>query len=213
MPDCPEGKILNPSTNRCVNINGAIGKKLSSNSEKRNTKTKSNINASANEKGCPTGKILNPATNRCVDSKGAIGKKLLKNTNDTNDKTNASANNKEKKILIIDDAPEPDLKEPERSLKKLLPNIPASYFYNIDDVILKINDTGYSRDYKLNITKKEIKDLNDIYDDVLERMNGIKSSNVKTKYMSFMNYHKERQSKIQELYNSLLVAKNKQQKK
>lgn len=211
MPDCPEGKILNPATNRCVNINGAIGKKLSSNSEKRNTKTKSksNVNASANEKGCPTGKILNPATNRCVDSKGAIGKKLLKNTNDTND----NKNDKEKKILIIDDAPEPDLKEPERSLKKLLPNIPASYFYNIDDVILKINDTGYSRDYKLNITKKEIKDLNDIYDDVLERMNGIKSSKVKTKYMSFMNYHKERQSKIQELYNSLLVAKNKQQKK
>jgi len=28
MKDCPPNKILNPATNRCVSLNGAIGKKL-----------------------------------------------------------------------------------------------------------------------------------------------------------------------------------------
>ena len=43
--DCPEGKELNPKTNRCVN-------------KKKSTK-----------KICPEGKRLNPRTNRCVKIK------------------------------------------------------------------------------------------------------------------------------------------------
>jgi len=58
MKDCPPDKILNPLTNRCVSLKGAIGKKLM--------------------KECPPDKILNPLTNRCVSLKGTIGKKLQK---------------------------------------------------------------------------------------------------------------------------------------
>ena len=53
---CPEGKILNPKTNRCIKL-------------KENK----------NEKKCPEGKILNPKTNRCI--KKNIFKKDLKNDN------------------------------------------------------------------------------------------------------------------------------------
>jgi serine/threonine protein kinase len=44
---CPDGKVLNPKTNRCVK----------------------NPNRSKTVKVCPEGKILNPLTNRCVKQK------------------------------------------------------------------------------------------------------------------------------------------------
>lgn len=56
---CPEGKIVNPKTNRCVSKNGAIGKKLQE---------------------CPDGKILNPKSNRCVSKTGVIGRRLTTTT-------------------------------------------------------------------------------------------------------------------------------------
>ena len=42
VKECPEGKVLNPKTNRCI---------------KYVTKIK---------KECPEGKVLNPKTNRCI---------------------------------------------------------------------------------------------------------------------------------------------------
>ena len=70
---CPEGKILNPKTNRCVDKSGNIGKQLLK-------ETKQNPQ-NANQKQCPEGKILNPKTNRCVDKSGNIGKKLINKKN------------------------------------------------------------------------------------------------------------------------------------
>ena len=64
--ECPDGKILNPKTNRCVNKNGTTAKKILTN--KKTNKI---------EKECPDGKILNPKTNRCVNKNGTIAKKLL----------------------------------------------------------------------------------------------------------------------------------------
>jgi len=58
---CPEGKIMNPATGRCVSRNGKIGKAI--------------LERKKDE--CPEGKILNPATGRCVSKTGAVGKKLL----------------------------------------------------------------------------------------------------------------------------------------
>lgn len=55
---CPPHQILNPATNRCVNRDGAIGRKILS------------VNSSP-------GKILNPATNRYVKIDGAIGKSII----------------------------------------------------------------------------------------------------------------------------------------
>jgi tRNA A-37 threonylcarbamoyl transferase component Bud32 len=66
MINCPDDKILNPQTNRCVKKTGKIGKKLLN-------KSKSN----QNQPPCPDDKILNPQTNRCVKKTGKIGKKLL----------------------------------------------------------------------------------------------------------------------------------------
>lgn len=65
MKACPEGKIRNPATNRCVDANGKIGRMLKA-------------PASQEKKGkCPEGKVLNPATKRCVDNKGKVGKAIL----------------------------------------------------------------------------------------------------------------------------------------
>ena len=53
--ECPEGKILNPLTNKCINIKTI-------NKVPKNT-------LSLPEKECPDGKILNPLTNRCIKIK------------------------------------------------------------------------------------------------------------------------------------------------
>ena len=53
--ECPEGKILNPLTNKCINIKTI-------NKVPKNT-------LSLPEKECPEGKILNPLTNRCIKIK------------------------------------------------------------------------------------------------------------------------------------------------
>jgi hypothetical protein len=50
VKECPEGKVLNPVTNRCNNIK-ALNQKL------------------AVVKECPEGKVLNPITNRCNNIK------------------------------------------------------------------------------------------------------------------------------------------------
>ena len=91
--ECPEGQILNPTTNRCVDKKGAIGKKLVKNLVDDKPEVKPKVKPEepkvkpkvkpeepkVKPKECPEGQILNPTTNRCVDKKGAIGKKLLKN--------------------------------------------------------------------------------------------------------------------------------------
>jgi serine/threonine protein kinase len=83
---CPEDKILNPKTGRCVNKTGGLGKKLlkqlkpstqksikpPSPSHKKTQKTQKT------QKKCPEDKILNPKTGRCVSKTGGLGKKLLK---------------------------------------------------------------------------------------------------------------------------------------
>ena len=50
--ECPEGKVLNPLTNRCINIKSI--NKLAKNS------------LSKMDKKCPEGKVLNPKTGRCI---------------------------------------------------------------------------------------------------------------------------------------------------
>ena len=50
--ECPEGKVLNPLTNRCINIKSI---------NKLAKKTLSKI-----DKKCPEGKMLNPKTGRCI---------------------------------------------------------------------------------------------------------------------------------------------------
>ncbi len=63
--ECSKNKILNPKTNRCVSIDGKIGKSILASIKKEN------------KKECEKYKILNPKTNRCVSIDGKIGKSIL----------------------------------------------------------------------------------------------------------------------------------------
>lgn len=47
---CPEGKVINPKTNRCVKMDGVVAKSV----------------LQKTQKICPDGKVLNPNTNRCI---------------------------------------------------------------------------------------------------------------------------------------------------
>ena len=60
--ECPDGKILNERTIRCVKENGNVGKKIQE--EKYGKK-------------CKDGKVLNPKTKRCVDKNGRIGRNIV----------------------------------------------------------------------------------------------------------------------------------------
>jgi hypothetical protein len=93
--ECPEGKVLNPLTNRCINIKSInkLAKKPLSKMDKKcpegkvlNPKTgrciktenflKANINmppgAKAEPKKCPEGKVLNPKTGRCIKTENFL---------------------------------------------------------------------------------------------------------------------------------------------
>ncbi len=67
--NCPDNKIYNPKTKRCVLKTGTIGKQLMSGTNK-NKKT-------SDVKRCPSDKILNPVTKRCISKKNPVAKILL----------------------------------------------------------------------------------------------------------------------------------------
>ena len=74
--DCPDDKILNPKTKRCVSKTGALGKQL-----QKENKPSSAAKSSKPKNECPDDKILNPKTKRCVSKTGALGKQLLQKEN------------------------------------------------------------------------------------------------------------------------------------
>ena len=53
--NCPEGKVLNPKTGRCILIKNAM-----------------KADATKSPKNCPEGKVLNPKTGRCILIKNAM---------------------------------------------------------------------------------------------------------------------------------------------
>ena len=55
---CPEGKVLNPLTNRCINI--------------KTINKLPKVSLSKVDKKCPEGKVLNPKTGRCIKIKNLI---------------------------------------------------------------------------------------------------------------------------------------------
>ena len=78
LKNCENGKIRNPKSNRCVNLTGAIGKKIiqmdkAGNPDDTNKTTKQ---ATKPVKHCEKGKIFNPKSGRCVVVTSTIGKAL-----------------------------------------------------------------------------------------------------------------------------------------
>ena len=65
--ECPEGKVLNPLTNRCINIKSInkLAKKPLSKMDKK----------------CPEGKVLNPKTGRCIKTENFLKANIKTKTN------------------------------------------------------------------------------------------------------------------------------------
>jgi DNA 3'-phosphatase len=65
--ECPDGKILNPITNRCINIPKEPKKKDANTAKAAKDVKEPKKNEAKAAKECPDGKILNPITNRCIN--------------------------------------------------------------------------------------------------------------------------------------------------
>ena len=204
--ECPDGKILNPKTNRCIKIKEVKEKKPKGrpkkdiNEPKQEPEQKPELKVEPSKKECPDGKILNPKTNRCIKIKEVKEKK---------------PRGRPKKELIIDiNEPKKEEKRTklERELIKLLPKISPSFFYDIDKVIKEIDDSNYSIDLKINKIKEIINDLNDISFDVIERKDEA-TAKKKNDYMKFIEYHNNRKDKANEYLKELLIKYNKIYKK
>jgi hypothetical protein len=60
--ECPEGKVLNPNTGRCIkDKTGAVAAKVA-----KASKAAKSAKAAKSPKKCPEGKVLNPKTGRCI---------------------------------------------------------------------------------------------------------------------------------------------------
>ena len=104
--ECPDGKILNKETGRCVDVNGKIGKQIikeQDEKKKKKTKPKSKSKPKSEEdekkyKECPDGKILNKKTGKCVDVNGKIGKQIIKEQDEKKKKKSKSKSPKPKSV-------------------------------------------------------------------------------------------------------------------
>jgi hypothetical protein len=204
--ECPDGKILNPKTNRCIKIKEVKEKKQKGRPKKdiNEPKPEPKPEPEPSKKECPPDKVLNPKTNRCIK------KKPEKDPNEPPKKRG-----RPKKELIIDiNEPKKEEKRTtlERELIKLLPKISPSFFYDIDKVIKEIDESNYSINLKINRIKEIINDLNDISFDVIERKEEA-TEKKKKDYMRFMEYHNNRKDKANEYHKELLMRYNKIYKK
>lgn len=73
--ECPDGKVKNPKTGRCVKATGAVGKKVTGVEPKPRGRPRKNT-VRTKTPDCPPDKVRNPKTRRCVKRTGAVGKKL-----------------------------------------------------------------------------------------------------------------------------------------
>jgi len=136
--DCPEGKILNPKTGRCItdkNLKKVIDIQVTNViqpdvSDKPDILVKPDIDVNKNikTKDCPEGKILNPKTGRCITDKTIKKKTLSQQENELEIKPDLVIDNDIKVIKIkkIKDCPEGKILNPktgrcitDKTIKKL----------------------------------------------------------------------------------------------
>lgn len=176
---CPDGKILNPTTNRCVKKDGPTAKKL--------------YKSKSVEKTCGEGKILNPKTGRCIKADGATAAKL---------KGEKVPSQPYKSTVIKDEYN--SLTTAEKALKKSLPSfINERYIFNIDFIINEMKSSGNSTATIKSHIKKTLMDLADIKSELQSDMISNNNPKQKDKYKPIMEYNDNRIQKIQEYYNSL----------
>ncbi len=90
---CPEGKVLNPKTNRCIK-----------------SKTVKKIDEKI-EKKCPEGKVLNPKTNRCIADKTIKKKVVVKKKMEESEKLPSPKKEESVKSLPKLSLPQPQIHE------------------------------------------------------------------------------------------------------
>jgi hypothetical protein len=151
------------------------------------------------KKECPEGKIINPKTGRCIKIKEVKEVKEVKE--------GQKKRGRPKKIITEIKEVIPEDKEPERSLKKLLPNISVSFFYKVKPLVDEIKDSNYSIDHKIVKIKELLTDLNDIYEYGNDVMSEAKQATIKYKYKKFIDYTLDRIKKVDEYYKQLLELK------
>jgi hypothetical protein len=78
---CPSGKICNPASGRCVNVNGTVGKAIRPAAQP--VARNEDVNKPCKVQ-CAANQICNPKTGRCVSSAGVIGKKLISSRQSAN---------------------------------------------------------------------------------------------------------------------------------
>jgi superfamily II DNA or RNA helicase len=186
---CPDGKILNPKTNRCIKVK-SIDKKPPKPIQEpiktepikkprgRPPKVKPEpakpiipepIKTEPIKKICPDGKILNPKTNRCIKVKSIDNKKPLVKTNI------------EKELI-----------------KKIGKTIPNDLIYDINE------DIDFLK--KIKNKKQKEKDIKDILNELNESdkiakeiLNETKSKIKKDKVLLFIEYNNKRIQLINEV--------------
>jgi hypothetical protein len=92
---CPRGKLLNPSSGRCVKRSGSIGQQLQRSpkrSPKRGRKGSRGSRGSGGLIPCTSNQIRNPQTGRCVSRSGAIGQEILRKWNVPTSQRNTNRN-------------------------------------------------------------------------------------------------------------------------
>jgi hypothetical protein len=182
MKDCPDDKILNPATGRCVKKSGAIGKKLlTSNTKSAPAPNTDNKNDD---------KILNPATGRYVSKTGKIGKKIL-----LMEKLGPPANAPTEDNLLS--------KEEKELLKKLPSYISPSYVYYIGSILdFMTNDTSYSLSSKIKELENILEDLENIDYEVSTDIS-TRNNKQQEKAKEFLKYNTNRTNKVKTLLDTL----------
>jgi hypothetical protein len=200
--ECPDGKILNPASNRCVDINGAIGKKLV---KAVNTPLKTNqvdIPVVPKKRGRPKKIIVDNPLNTNVPQASVVLTPLKR-----------GPKKKDIKIESNDNGNDNDYTKYNNDIKRqLTPLIEPSYFYNIEDEIKIIENSNHSSSTKLSYYKKiyiDLTDLKQYFDEkVLEA-----STKTKPKYKLFITYNNDRINRINKYYQPLIKKVNTIEKK
>ena len=157
---CKEDEILNPTSNRCVKRNGAIGKKLIAEMEKNKRskikRTRNSKRRSKSKKECEKNKILNPETNRCVKRNSPTGRKLLNKINNFKQ--------------IVKELIENKKVETKGEIKKILKERDINYSnYDLKEIIIDILDEILIENVKELIESGKVNTLLEIKKELKKR--------------------------------------------
>ena len=147
-PPCPDDKICNPETGKCVLKSGRKGKEILANKPKKAVAVKKC------SPPCPDDKICNPETGKCVLKSGRKGKELMKKTGkkEEEDEEDEEEEDEEdidpKDIFPLIKMNPSDIKSKcvlDSVTKLVEPQALAAEYFNTHDSLLVVFDTGVGK--------------------------------------------------------------------